>query len=74
MLSTMKMHLALHGAGFVDRMHLPGDGEPASLRRNVEHRRVLAEMRKESRDARRGSEPQDGRMGVIARFRESFGR
>lgn len=43
---------------------LPGEREPAWLRRNAEHARILAEMRAEKRAAR--AEPSDG--GLLARL------
>jgi hypothetical protein len=74
MLSRMRMHLALQGSGLLDRILLPGEREPASIRRNAEHRRVLAQMRRDARSARAKGEPADAGNGVVARVRESLGR
>lgn len=74
MLSRMRMHLALQGASFLDRVLLPGEREPASIRRTAEHRRVLAEMRKDARATHAKGEPADAGNGVVARVRESLGR
>ncbi len=72
MLSKLFMHLAMHGVG-IDRIALPGDREPASLRRTAEHRRVLAEMRREARAAEL-LQPAGEPTGIVTRLRESLSR
>ncbi|MEX2080998.1 MAG: hypothetical protein WEC33_05230 [Dehalococcoidia bacterium] len=53
-------------------LYLPGEAEPASLGRNAEHARILAEIRRDERAARRARRAIQG-PSLVVRLRRAVG-